>query len=321
MFEVTYGELFIGITVLWIASRVIVGVKTKRVSLLRELQMLMIYICVVVIARIVYFPWHHVDGHIDTMRFNSAKLIPLRINLIPVKHLFDIYDGWQMNIIGNIAMFIPVGIVWPICFKKLNNIGKNILAGALFSLIIEITQLPFYERCSDVDDIILNTTGVAIGAIIFFICKAVSDRKKRVKKYKFYGNEAAATLESDFGTACDVYDRLSGMWCAETCAPRLREKWSPDNRTLGQCSITAFLVQDIFGGEVYAVITEFGMHCYNKVGDAVFDLTSEQFKDGVKNLVYDCTNPQSRDDEYHFGKEEKRERYILLKKLFYENDK
>lgn len=167
-FEITYTEMFIFITVLWIAVRVITGIKNKSVSWKREALLMLVYICLVVIARIVYFPWHHVDGHIDTMRFNSAKILPLWANPVPIVHMFDIYDGWQMNIIGNITMFIPVGIVWPVCFKQLKNIGLTVLAGAGFTLLIEITQLPFYQRCSDVDDIILNTTGVAIGALIYF---------------------------------------------------------------------------------------------------------------------------------------------------------
>ena len=58
----------------------------------------------------------------------------------------------------------------------------------------------------------------------------------------------------------------------------MQEKWSEANPTCGQCSITAFLVQDIFGGEVYGVsLGDGNYHCFNKVGDAVFDLTSEQF--------------------------------------------
>jgi hypothetical protein len=77
-----------------------------------------------------------------------------------------------------------------------------------------------------------------------------------------------------------LYDALSEIWCEYTCAPRLREKWSKDNITLGQCSITAFLAQDIFGGRVYGVLRPGGnYHCYNVVEDAVFDLTSEQFDD------------------------------------------
>lgn len=133
--------------------------------------MMMVYICIIVIARIVNFPWHHVNGQIGTMKFDASKIIPPWVNLLPILHLFDIYDGWQMNIIGNITMFIPVGIVWPICFKKLDTIGKSILAGAGFSLFIEISQLFFYERCSDIDDILLNTAGAAIGALIYFTYK------------------------------------------------------------------------------------------------------------------------------------------------------
>lgn len=166
MFEITYGEEFAAITILWIAVRAILAIRRKKFSFLEELKMLMVYICLVVIARIVNFPWHHVDGHIGTLTFDASKIFPLWINLVPIVHLFDVYDGWQMNIIGNITMFIPVGIVWPICFRRLNNTGKVILAGGGLSLFIEITQLLFYERCSDIDDIILNTTGVAIGALI-----------------------------------------------------------------------------------------------------------------------------------------------------------
>ncbi len=168
MFEISYLAMFVAITLGWILFRFYRANKNCGISLKRELQLLMVYICIVVIARIVYFPWHHVDGHIAPLRFNAAEIFPLWINLIPIKHLFDVYDGWQMNIIGNISMFIPVGIVWPVCFKKLDSILKTVLAGFGFTLLIEITQLFFYERCSDVDDMILNTTGVLIGAIIYF---------------------------------------------------------------------------------------------------------------------------------------------------------
>lgn len=50
-------------------------------------------------------------------------------------------------------------------------------------------------------------------------------------------------------------------------------------------------------------------HCYNVIGDCVFDLTSEQFGDEV--LSYENNPIQSR--EVHFAKEEKRLRYEYLK--------
>lgn len=44
--------------------------------------------------------------------------------------------------------------------------------------MFEITQLPFYSRCSDIDDLIMNTTGVFIGAIIYFGIKSLKARNK-----------------------------------------------------------------------------------------------------------------------------------------------
>lgn len=134
--------------------------------------------------------------------------------------------------------------------------------------------------------------------------------------YQFYGWEQAtvpAVTEEYRGirTPLDLYDALSGIWCTETCAPRMRKEWSPENKTLGQCSITAFLAQDIFGGEVYGILRPDGnYHCYNVVGECVFDLTSEQF--GEEVLVYEGNPEQSR--EIHFAKEEKRQRYEYLKR-------
>ena len=180
MFEITYKGLFIVITLAWIVTRAICGIKNKRVDWKYEVRLLTVYICLVVIARIVYFPMRLVEGRIASLVLDVDKIFPLWINLIPIVHLFDVYDGWLINIIGNVTMFIPVGLAWPFCFKKLDTLGKTVLAGAGFPLFIEITQLPFYDRCSDVDDIILNTTGIFIGALIYFGVKRLRTVKKRV---------------------------------------------------------------------------------------------------------------------------------------------
>ncbi len=84
--------------------------------------------------------------------------------------------------------------------------------------------------------------------------------------------------------------------------------------TLGQCSITAFLAQDIFGGKVYATITDNGnLHCFNVVDGIMFDLTSEQFGDRAADLIYDTSLLQDRESSDHFKKQEKRERYEFLR--------
>ena len=89
----------------------------------------------------------------------------------------------------------------------------------------------------------------------------------------------------------------------------MRKRWSPENPTLGQCSITSFLVQDLFGGIVRGVPLESGyFHCYNVVDGHLFDLTSEQF--AGETLCYENNPQQYR--ETHFSKEEKYQRYLFL---------
>ena len=180
MFEITYKGLLIFITLAWIATRAICGIKNKMVDWKYEAKLLTVYICLVVIARIVYFPMRLVEGRIAGLVLDVDKIFPLWINLVPIVHLFDVYDGWLINIIGNVTMFIPVGLVWPFCFKKLDTLGKTVLLGAGFPLFIEITQLPFYDRCSDVDDLIMNTTGILIGAFIYFGVKLLKNRKNEI---------------------------------------------------------------------------------------------------------------------------------------------
>ena len=134
--------------------------------------------------------------------------------------------------------------------------------------------------------------------------------------YKFFGHESKSVtpISNVYKKIRDqrhLYDLLSDIWCKYSCAPRMRIMWSESNKTLGQCSITSFLVQDIFGGEVFGVpLSGGGIHCFNVIGEVEFDLTSEQF--GDEKLVYTHKYPQSREE--HFLDEDKKARYLYLKK-------
>ena len=135
-------------------------------------------------------------------------------------------------------------------------------------------------------------------------------------KYNFYGwqdtkvspiNEHYKKIENPRV----LYDMLSNIWCEYSCAPRLRKDWSENNKTLGQCSITAFLVQDIFGGDVYGIpLPEGGVRCFNNVNGHIFDLASEQFGEKAKDLDY--VNVIKQERETHFADEDKYNRYKYL---------
>ena len=131
-----------------------------------------------------------------------------------------------------------------------------------------------------------------------------------MKTYSFYGWENADVRDSRGLTPQETYDLLCRAWCRETCAPRMRKDWTLENKTLGQCSVTAFLVQDLFGGKVLGVpLGDGNFHCFNDVDGCVFDLTSEQFGDALP----DYANCSEQDRAAHFAKAEKKARYELLK--------
>ena len=163
-----------------------------------------------------------------------------------------------------------------------------------------------------------NTCGFKTTSCADQLAIAVREAYGPSRKYKFYGWEGAdvAPIGGQYKSVKnprDMYDVLLKCWSIDTCAPRLRDKWSTENYTEGQCSITSFLIQDIFGGKVYGVpLPEGGFHCFNEVNGCVFDLTSEQF--GDQKLVYDFEHEQLR--EVHFADEDKKARYELLKKNF-----
>lgn len=175
MIGISYSSVMVGITVLWILVRGMVCLRQKRFSLKRELQLLLVYICVVVVTRFTFFPFSKVDGQVQPLLFDASRIFPPRINLLPVVYLFDypIFREALINFIGNTAMFIPLGIVWPSVFKKLDTHGKVIAAGVGYSLLIEIFQLPFFDRVSDIDDLLLNSLGFLMGYGIYLLVRTL----------------------------------------------------------------------------------------------------------------------------------------------------
>jgi len=79
------------------------------------------------------------------------------------------------NIIGNIMLFIPLGLILPLKFKRINKFGKAVFVGFIFSVFIELTQLLMPYRQTDIDDIILNTLGTGLGYGIYKLWLKKSD--------------------------------------------------------------------------------------------------------------------------------------------------
>ena len=173
MIQLPFSGTVAFITFLWILIRAAFWCRDKKISLKREMELLAVYICLVVVSRYTFFPFSKLDGQIQPLLFDPGRVFPFRLNLIPFVYLFDyeIRREALINVIGNTAMFVPVGVIWPCVFRKLDSHTKVIAAGMGLSLFIEILQLPFFDRVSDIDDLLLNSLGFVLGYAIFLTVK------------------------------------------------------------------------------------------------------------------------------------------------------
>jgi glycopeptide antibiotics resistance protein len=171
--------LIFGLTIpLWVIFRITVSsYKKKRqqeFSQKQEIILFLFYVYIVCALLITTVP-------IPMTR--SESLTTSRINLIPLinttkgfaetlsseKHFMT--SHLLENIFGNVMLFIPMGIFLPLVSSKFRSIKKVILFAASCSGAIELIQLISRQfgiyRSVDIDDIILNTLGAALGFLFF----------------------------------------------------------------------------------------------------------------------------------------------------------
>jgi glycopeptide antibiotics resistance protein len=73
-----------------------------------------------------------------------------------------------IDIVGNVIVFIPLGVCLALALRRLPACRQGfvtILVGASFSLIIEVVQAGMTDRVAQMGDWLLNSFGVAVGAV------------------------------------------------------------------------------------------------------------------------------------------------------------
>ena len=165
-------------TLVWLIYRGITVVVQKRFCWKQEALLLLMYINLSVIIRFVFYPFFAVDGQVQPLIIQAREIFPPRINLIPFLYItdYEVKREALINIIGNVSLFIPTGIILPILYKRLNSFWNVLLAGAGISLCIEVIQLLLSNSVTDIDDLILNTAGVIIGYAVFSLVRRLIKR-------------------------------------------------------------------------------------------------------------------------------------------------
>ena len=128
------------------------------------------------ILAVLYLTVFRFDARYDERRLNLSLFVDLanvyrNVGAVPFTRLF----------LGNIGWFVPFGFLFPVLLPaplRRKRFLATMAAGFVFSLLIEVTQYIFYIGVAELDDLILNTFGVAVGYLFFHLGASEPARDK-----------------------------------------------------------------------------------------------------------------------------------------------
>ena len=94
------------------------------------------------------------------------------------------YLAVAANLLGNVAGFVPFGLILPIISRNARGFFFITFSGFALSLLVETVQLVSKRGSFDVDDLVMNTLGTAAGYVIFAVSYMIYNKlRKRKRKY------------------------------------------------------------------------------------------------------------------------------------------
>ena len=169
-FEINSAGFYLVIIGVWAGMRVIRALATRQFDLKRELIVTLLFVFLCLLSYHLFEPF----------RFNFEKNV--RANFVPLVNSLLMLQRAQASrypplirtvrflLLGNLVVFMPIGMLTAILFKDLRSGWKMFLLGAGFSLLFETLQMLLAVRVFDVDDILLNALGTWLGYGVFRLC-------------------------------------------------------------------------------------------------------------------------------------------------------
>lgn len=155
----------------------------------KKFRILCLILFVIYVLAIIYFLL------LSDIYGRTEVYLDYRYNLIPFleikRFIHSAISGGSIhfrdvciNLIGNVVAFVPFGALVRWVRNKKTGAFVAILYTFLFSLCIELVQLVTKVGVFDVDDLILNTLGGAIGYLCYRVLRAIDRRKYENGKKK-----------------------------------------------------------------------------------------------------------------------------------------
>jgi glycopeptide antibiotics resistance protein len=161
----------------WVAFRVKANAARKRLrertAAGRELLLTLLFLYLVFLAALTVVP-------IPMSRFRAHGTNDL--NLVPVLNSLKCFSPGVVgrrnvllfclqNMAGNVLLFLPLGILLPSVSAKFDSLARVLAVAFALSAFVEAVQfmsrLIGTFRTVDVDDVLLNTLGAAVGFFLF----------------------------------------------------------------------------------------------------------------------------------------------------------
>ncbi|MCM1022704.1 MAG: VanZ family protein [Prevotella sp.] len=134
--------------------------ETKREKFLRGIIRIIFAVYILLLTRFILFKYAPLSnlGIAFFLRRREYNLVPLKATLEMVRGLSPL--RLVENIAGNIILFVPFGVLLPLAFKVER---LTVVYGCAASVFVEVVQFAFAMGAADIDDVILNTLGAAVG--------------------------------------------------------------------------------------------------------------------------------------------------------------
>lgn len=148
------------------------------------LVLFVLYVIAIVYFLLLSDIYGRVEGY-DTYRYNLIPFVEIMRFLRSAMNGGSIaYVDVFMNLVGNVVAFIPFGALIRWARNRKTGFWIAVLYTFLFSFSIEVVQLFTKVGVFDVDDLILNTCGGAIGYACYWTLRAIDRRRYQNGKKK-----------------------------------------------------------------------------------------------------------------------------------------
>lgn len=172
---------------------ILIGRKYKkqiRVEWVKEVLRFLSVIYISMVVSVTLFP--------IALGFNDESIFSRTLNLVPLASIIKdfnqigtAYDGDIIfmislivrNVGGNILLLMPLGFLAPFLWNKAKSLKGITILGLVFSVTIELLQLletlaGGWGRITDIDDVICNVLGVAIGFLVYIVFMRAGEKLK-----------------------------------------------------------------------------------------------------------------------------------------------